>query len=264
MAYQTGIINYKGSFKSIRNYKNVGDPTIYAGEKGGANRDLIMNNPAFARTRENMNEFGGCGVAAKAILHGLLQLLPEHADTHFTGRLMKIIKMINLKDPEGKRGVRAIKISQNKTMLKSLNLHEKRKIDFELKRCVRTSHSDLRNEATLTVNGFNPEPHLVPGNAQYYRVVNHLSIISDHAYVKEDKKYKSLSTQNASAAYVYSDYIPVNTSLSAELKASFSVGTVPGTSDTVIQCVGIEFYNRAGTDGYAFYSTGTMLLYDVF
>jgi len=38
MAYQTGIINYKGSFKSIRNYTNVGDPKIYAGEKGGANR----------------------------------------------------------------------------------------------------------------------------------------------------------------------------------------------------------------------------------
>ena len=104
MAYQTGIINYKGSFKSIRNYTNVWDPKIYAGEKGGANIDLIMNNPAFARTRENMNEFGGCGVAAKAIRHGLLQLLPEHVDTHFTGRLMKIIKMINLKDEEGTHG----------------------------------------------------------------------------------------------------------------------------------------------------------------
>jgi len=31
-----------------------------------------------------------------------------------------------------------------------------------------------------------------------------------------------------------------------------------------LQCVGIEFYNRAGTDGFVFYSTGTMLLSDVF
>src|ERR1035437_9248208 len=190
MAYQTGIINYKGSFKSIRNYTNVGDPKIYAGEKGGACKELIMSNPAFARTRENMNEFGGCGVAAKAILHGLLQLLPEHADTHFTGRLMKIIKMINLKDPEGKRGVRAIKISLNKTMLKSLNLHEKRKIDFELKRCIKTIHPDLRTEATIKVNGFNPEPRLVPGNAQYYRVINHVSIISDYVYIENNRRYE--------------------------------------------------------------------------
>src|SRR5664279_4309539 len=145
MAIQTGAIKYRGSFKSIRNYVNLHDPKTYAGEKGGANRDLIMNNPAFARTRENMNEFGGCGVAVKAIRRGLLQLLPEHADTHFTGRLMKIIKMINLKDPTGEKGVRTIKISLNKSMLKSLNLHEKRKIDYEFKRCVKTSHPDLRN-----------------------------------------------------------------------------------------------------------------------
>ena len=104
MAYQTGIINYKGSFKSIRNYTNVGDPKIYAGEKGGANRDLIMNNPAFARTRENMNEFGGCGVAVKSIHYGLLQIFSEYTDTHFTSRLVKLIKMINLRDEEGTRG----------------------------------------------------------------------------------------------------------------------------------------------------------------
>jgi hypothetical protein len=264
MAYQTGIINYKGSFKSIRNYTNVGDPKIYAGEKGGACKELIMSNPAFARTRENMNEFEGCGVAAKAIRLGLIKLLPEHADTHFTSRLMKIVKMINLKDPTGEKGVRAIKISLNKSMLKSLNLHEKRKIDYELKRCVKTAYPDLRNVATITINGFNPEPHLVPGNAQYYRVVNHVSIVSDFAYVKEDKQYRPLSPNNATAAYVYSDYIPVNSSLSAELKASFPVGTVLNDSDTVLQCVGIEFYNGVGTDGYRFYSTGTMLLYDVF
>src|ERR1035437_323237 len=200
MAYQTGVIEYKGSFKSIRHWKNRKDTKIYAGEKGGANRDLILNNPAFARTRENMNEFGGCGVAVKAIRRGMLQLLPEHADTHFTGRLMKIIKMINLKDPEGKRGKRVIKISLNKTMLKSLNLHEKRKIDFELKRCIKTTHHDSRTEATITINGFNPEPRLVHCNAQYYRVVNHVSIISDYAYTENERRYNPLSPQNRMAA----------------------------------------------------------------
>ena len=264
MAYQTGIINYKGSFKSIRNYTNAGDPKIYAGEKGGANRDLIMNNPAFARTRENMNEFKGCGIAVKAIRCGLLQLLPEHADTGFTGRLMKLIKMINVRDEEGVKGKRAIKISLNKTMLKTLNLHEKRKIDFELKRCVTTSHPDSRAEAAITVNVFNPGPHLVPGNAQYYRVVNHVSIISDYVYNEEDRRYNPLSSLNATAAYVYSDYTPVNTPLSVELKAAFKNGTMLNDSDTVMQCIGIEFYNRSGADGYVLYSTGSMLLYDVF
>jgi len=45
---------------------------------------------------------------------------------------------------------------------------------------------------------------------------------------------------------------------------SFKEGTVFSENDTVLQCVGIEFYNRAGAEGYVFYSTGNMLLSDVF
>ena len=56
MAYQTGSIKYRGSFKSIRHLRNTKDPKTYAGEKGGANGELILNNPAFAMTRENMLE----------------------------------------------------------------------------------------------------------------------------------------------------------------------------------------------------------------
>ena len=264
MAYQTGVIEYHGSFKSIRHWKNRKDRRIYAGEKGGANRDQIMKSAVFARTRENMNEFDGCGVVVKAIRHGLQKLLPEHTDTHFTGRLTKIIKMINLKDPTGKRGLRAIKISQNKSMLKSLDFHEKRKIDFELKSCIKKSHAESRAEAAIVVNEFNPSPRLVPGNAQFYRVINHVSIVSDYAYKEDDRDYKPLSPVNGSAAYVYSDFIPVNSPLSVELKAAFKEGVVLTENDTVLQCVGIEFYNRGGTDGYVLYSTGTMLLIDVF
>jgi hypothetical protein len=264
MAYQTGVIEYRGSFKSIRHWKNRKNRRILAGEKGGANRNLVMRSTVFARTRENMNEFGGCGVVVKAIRLGLIKLLPEHTDTLFTARLVKLIKMINLKDPEGVNGVRAIKISSNKTMLKSLNLHEKRKIDFELKRCIKTTHPDLRTEATITVNGFNPEPRLVPGNAQYYRVINHVSIISDYVYIEKNRRYEAISPLDQTAAFVYSDYTAVNTPLSAELKAAFPEGTVPGDADTVLQCVGVEFYNRTGADGYVLYSTGNMIVYDVF
>jgi len=153
MAYQTGNIRYGGSFKNIRQWRNRKDPKTYAGEKGGATRELIMNNPALARTRENMWEFRGCGVAVKAIRLGLLALIPEHTDTHFTDRLTSLIKKINLTDLEGTHGGRAICFSLNRPMLKSVTFHEKKKIDFELKKYIRTSHSESRAEATITVNG---------------------------------------------------------------------------------------------------------------
>jgi len=264
MAYQKGILDYRGSFKSIRNYKNKKDPKIYAGEKGGANKDLIMNNPAFALTRENMCEFKGCGAAVEAIRRGLTHLIPEHTDTRFTSRLVKIVKKINVKDPLGEHGSRAILFSIGKMILNTMTLHERRKIDNQLRRFITTSHTDSRAEATIRVNGLIPNPLLVPACAQYYRVVNHLSIISDYAYNESNRRYEALNPLDTTSVFAYSDYIPVNTPLTVSLKAAFSEGTVLSDSATVLQCVGIVYYIRSGVDVYFAYTSGTMLVYDVF
>jgi len=264
MAYQTGNIKYRGSFKSIRQWRIAHDPKTYAGEKGGANRDLIMNNPAFARTRENMSEFEGCGVAVKAILIGLQALIPEHTDTHFTGRMTKLIKIINVRDVEGSKGNRTICFSLNRPLLKTLTFHEKKKIDFELRKCIRTSHSESRTEATITVKGLNPNPSLVPGNAQYYRVINHLSVISDYVYNMLCRGYEPLSSTDSTGTIAYSDYIPVNTPLTAGVKAAFMDGILLTESNTVMQSVGIEYYIKSGVNDYLPYSEGSMMVYDVF
>ena len=264
MAHQTGNIRYMGSFKSIRHYKNRYDRRILAGEKGGADDDKIKNNPAFARTRENMSEFKGCGEIVKAIRRGLLHLIPEHTDKSFTGRLVALVKMINLRDEVGLRGKRGVYFSVNKAILKTLNLHENRKIDHQLKRSITRSHSASRTEATIILNGLNPEPSLIPVTAKYFRVLNHLSVISDFEYSEELKKYNPLSKNDAMSAYTYSDYIPVNTLLTGSVRAAFPEGTILAETDTVLQCVGIEFYSRLGSGEYLPFSAGTMLVLNVF
>ena len=264
MAYQKGILDYRGSFKSIRNYRNKKDPRTLAGEKGGANRELIMNNPAFERTRENMCEFKGCGEAVKAIRQGLNHLIPEHTDTRFTGRLVKIVKKINVKDPLGEHGSRSILFTIGKTILNTMTLHERRKIDHQLRRFITTSHPETRTEATIRVNGLTPNPLFVPTSAQYYRVVNHLSIISDYAYNTSNRKYEALNTLDTTSVFAYSDYIPVNTPLTIALKAAFPLGTVLSETATVLQCIGIVYYIKSGVDVYFAYTSGTMLVYDVF
>ena len=264
MAYQKGIIEYRGSFKSVRNYKTKKDPRILAGEKGGANKELIMNNPAFERTRENMCEFKGCGAAVEAIRRGLYNLIPEHTDTRFTSRLVKVVKKINVKDPLGEHGSRSILFSIGRMLLKTMTLHEKRKIDHQLRRYITTSHPESRAEATIRVNGLTPNPLLVPVEAQYYRVVNHLSIISDYVYNENDKLYEALNPLDTMNVFAYSEYTPVNTPLTVSLKAAFPEGTVLTDSATVLQCVGIVYYIRSGANDYFAYTSGTMLVYDVF
>jgi hypothetical protein len=264
MAILTGAIKYRGSFKSIRNYVTLHDPNVYAGEKGGANRDLIMNNPAFARTRENMNEFSGCGLAVKAIRRGLLNLLPEQSDPHFTGRLMKVVKEINRRDYEGIRGKKAISFSSNQPLLNSIVFNKLEDIAGSLEDQFVHLHPITRATVTLSLTALTIRPAMIPEGATHYRVQNHISIISDYAYVDLNRRYETTSPLNSKSAFVYSEYTPVGTTLTDELVAAFPVGILPSDIDTVIQCVGVEFYQIHGTNLYAPLKGSSMMVIDAF
>ena len=264
MAIQTGAIKYRGSFKSIRNYMNLHDPNTYAGEKGGANRDLIMNNPAFARTRENMNEFKGCGIAVKAIRRGLLNLLPEQTDKLFTARLMAIVKEINHRDPVGIRGKRAINFSGERPFLATMVFNVLEDIAELLGYQFAVEHPITRDSAKLTLTGFNIKQSYVPKGATHYRVQNHVSIISDYTYVEANRRYEPLSQLNMMSAFVYSEYSPIGTLLTDEIDVAFPIGTLPGDDDTVIQCVGVEFYQISGGSLYLPLKGSSMKVVDVF
>jgi hypothetical protein len=264
MAIQTGNIRYRGSFKNIRQYRNLHDPNTYAGEKGGANRDLIMNSPAFARTRENMNEFSGCGLAVKAIRQGLVDLLPEQTDKNFTARMMKVVKEINCRDLAGFRGKRAILFSEERPFLSTFKFNTLENYSESLRNQFTFEHPITRGEATLTVADLALKQTSIPKGASHFRIQNHLSIIADYTYSEANRRYEPMSPLDKMSAHIYSEYTPIGTLLTDDLVAAFPVGTVPGDSDSVIQCVGIEFYVKDGPTGYLPLKGGSMLVLEVF
>ena len=255
---------YRGSFKSIRNYRKLHDPNTYAGEKGGANRDLIMNNPAFARTRENMNEFGGCGAAVKAIRRGFLNLLPEQADAQFTGRLMRMTKEINLHDVEGIRGRRAIIFSACRGLLRNIVFNARVNMSEMIQCCFSCSHTESRLSGSLSVKDLSVPLGYVPGGATHFRIQNHLSIITDWAWSDLNQRYEPLSVLDGMSAYAYSAYTPVHSILSADVLASFAADNALTEDCTVMQCVGVEFYIRSAGDVYLPLKGGCMKVGEVY
>jgi len=264
MAIQTGNIKYRGSFKSIRNYVNLHDPRTFAGEKGGANRDLIMNNPAFARTRENMVEFAGCGKACKAIRKGLNNLLPDQTDKRFTARLMSLVKVINRHDIEGEHGRRGIFFTEAHTIIQSLVFNKLNNLADKWSRLFIVAHPVSKAEATLNVTNFTLKDCDIPKGATHYRLLNHLSAISDYTYSELTRQYEPLSGLDATNAFKYSEYTPVETALTVELKAEFPVGTVIGDDCTILECVGIEFYIPNGKGKYTPTVGNSLVMKDVF
>jgi len=247
MAILTGALSYLGSFKNIRHYRNLYDRKIYAGEKGGANRDLIMNNPAFKRTRENMSEFGGCGVAVKAIRRGLQNLLPEKADAHFTGRLMQMTKKINRLDAVGKRGERSIIFSACRKMLQNIVFNARMNLSEMIQSRFCCSHSASRDRASVSVSDLTIRQSYVPQGATHFRLQHHISIISDYVYDVGKRRYEPSCSLEGMSAFGYSAYTPVLDELTAVVEVvlpGLAGGSLPDDC-TVMQCVGVEFYIRS-------------------
>jgi hypothetical protein len=69
---------------------------------------------------------------------------------------------------------------------------------------------------------------------------------------------------NTKSAHIYSEYTPIGTALTDELDAAFPTGTTLTDDDSVIQAVGIEFFQKTGTANYSPLIGGSMVVVDVF
>ena len=268
MARQLGHVKYKGTIGDIRHFKIKGMQGNFAGMNGGATGEQIKNGASFVRTRENMNEFAGCATVGKSIRAGQSQLMKQMSDSQFTGRLTGIVKRINLEDQSEARGVRAILISVVPQHLISLNFNRNNTVEGSFSGKFETAANAGRNSVTLTVEEFKPLEQLkVPAGATHFRFVNSISVISDYVYNSLTKVYEPIEPAlNELSKVTYSDYIEIAPGLNPEVSlVSALAGTHVMTENvSLLSCVGIEFYQKAGDNYYVFSVGNSMKIKNVF
>jgi hypothetical protein len=111
-----------------------------------------------------------------------------------------------------------------------------------------------RKSGNITIPDFNPGDFIkAPSGATHFRLVQALGVVSDYAYDSESQTYEPLSPElNTVGVVAYSGYTP----LVSTTPATFSLDAVipgsvsPDTDTSVIQCIGIEFYQQIGTVNY--------------
>ena len=103
-----------GSVGGFSFYTVRGSDKIIVRTKGGAKKEHILNNPAFARTREQMSEFKACGKWCKQIRHVLQDLDELNYGLYMSG-VVSLSSMIQKMDYEGSRGLRSIYSSRHKS-----------------------------------------------------------------------------------------------------------------------------------------------------
>lgn len=268
MAKQTGLVRYSGTMGGVRHFKIKGLSGDFAGMVGGPSGDQILTAPEFERTRENMNEFGGCATAGKSVRVALSQIIKQMSDPQMTGRLTAVMKKINLEDQTEARGYRAILISQQSQHLLGFAFDKNISLEGVFVAPYTFTNTSACDSGTLTVPAFNPA-NLVnpPAGATHFRLINALACISDFEYNDNTGNYEPIdATNNELSNVAYSDYIdlfaPVTTSTEV-------IATLPGAptlsgAANVIQCIGIEFYQQVGSNFYLFNSGNALKIQDIY
>ncbi len=267
MAKQRGVLKYIGTLGDIRHFKIKGQEGYFAGMIGGPSGEQIKTAAEFERTRENMNEFGGCAKAGKSVRSGLSNLIRTMADSQVTGRLTSIMKKINLEDGTEARGYRKIEITSQRQYLegfnfdKNLSFNSVVNIDFD------TTHVTARNEGDLILPAFNPMDSLaIPSGATHCRFIHALSVISDFQYNITTDSYEPMdSALNELSKVEYSSYIPLDALYSGTtINTALNGAPVLTANVSVLQSVGIEFAQKVGTDYYTFSSGNCLQIVEIF
>ncbi len=267
MAIQKGHIKYVGTLGEVRHFKIKGSPEYFAGLKGGPTAEQVMTATEFERTRENMNEFTACAKAGKSVRTAFSSLVSFMADSQLTGRLTAIMKKINLEDQSEARGYRAILISQQSQYLRNLQFDRNLNFDSIVTAPFTVTHPKERNAATLDIPVFTPANYLAsPAGATHFRFLHALGVVSDFAYNDKTNSYEPIDADNNELGIVaYSAYLPLNADTTDETIVATLAGAPTLTEDdSVIECVGIEFYQQVGANYYRFSSGNCMKIVEIF
>jgi hypothetical protein len=211
-----------------------------------------------------MNEFGGSAAAGKSIRVALSQIIKQFSDPRLTGRLTAIMKKINLEDQSEARGRRAIEISTQRQYLEGLEFNANLSLSGLFSADYGLAGNDTRDGATITAASFNPAKLInAPAGATHFRLLNAIAVVSDWVFNENSSKYEPTDPALSELSDIkYSDYLDLN-ALTPEISIVTALPGTPTMTDTVsvLNCIGIEFYQQVGANYYLF-ATGNALRVD--
>ena len=265
MSKQVGLIKLDGNIGGIAFYQSFGE--YLARTANGPSKERIANDPSFVRTRENNAEFGGSATAAKSLRLALASVVQTMADSRFTSRLTALFKEINVRGT-GARGQRTIALSANRSLVNNLEFNLNTPFGAVFNAPFTFSNNAGRTQGTITIAAFLPSSFIhAPSGATHFRLVTAIGAVSDFTYNATTGLYDPLEpTLNLLNGIAYGAVTalnvtaPVNFSLVANLPGTPAM--TPGIN--VVQCIGIEFFQRVGATDYLLAQGNAMKVVNVF
>ena len=180
MPKQKSIVKIKGTMDDMTFYQSKG--RHYVRMKGGVDKERILNDPQFARVRENMSEFAAAAKVAATFRKSLNTLIKQLGGTTVQARLMRIFRKI-INTGAGDAGQRDIQLLPNKLLFSEFQFNEDKNFDSVFTAFVDPPTIDEnRSVVTWTIPEFDVENELaMPSGTTHYRFVLATVVLSDHA-----------------------------------------------------------------------------------
>lgn len=107
MAKLRSIFNIEGTLGEMTFYKQKSG-NYFIKQKGGVSKERIDTDPAYARTKENGEEFGSVATSGKILRKGGSMLISRAKDPSLTRRLVSVFAKVKKLDSESERGKRNV------------------------------------------------------------------------------------------------------------------------------------------------------------
>jgi hypothetical protein len=265
MGRQVGLIKVSGNIGGVSFYKSNGQDL--ARVANGPSKDKIQNDNNFVRTRENNSEFGGSATAGKSLRLSLATSISTMGDKRITSRLTALFKDICSRST-GTRGQRPITVSTNRTLLENLEFNDKQGFASVFNAPFTFTNNTGRTQGTITIAAFAPQTFIhAPTGATHFRLVASIGVLSDFVYNTSTQKFEATDpTLDKLGAVTYGTITALNSATPVTFSLVVALGGTPTMTATsnVLQCLGIEFYQRVGTVDYLLAQSNCMKVVKVF
>lgn len=230
MAKQKGFLKLRGSIGDMNFYKSKDGYMVR--EKSSLDRNTILSDPRFQRTRENMEEFKNAGVAGKLLRNAFNALTKNAKDSRLTSRLTKVMHMCLKEDSTSPRGQRNVHLG-NQLLLKGFDFNAG---GIWAKSVLIQIQSNIDRSSGLTSITF-PEYNaldliIAPQGATHYRFIASATEI--------DFQNNTYNTKTSySDELEYNEIVVPTFTLENEINAN--------SDATIALAVAIEFYQEVNT-----------------
>jgi hypothetical protein len=201
MAKVTGVVQIKGTLGDLCFYKSK-DGYILR-RKSSVSKQRIKNDPAFARTRENMAEFTSAATASKLFRRAFRPLFQRACDKGVSRRLMRLMSHVIKTDDVHGRGLRNVNDGEAQ-LFEGFECNENRRLGSSLLAPFSASIDRASGKMIIVIPAFS-----VSGGLSYPPGATHFRFFAGGAAIDFENDTYDVARSESSCLAISRDETPV-------------------------------------------------------